>query len=206
MKAVTLKANTEGIFLIFDMNEELLKIEEDLKKTFKEAAAFWGTEKEVFVILENSDQEVEDMKIIENLLQSLGIKVKNHRHDSPGGQHGQTDSYGSIQSEGSTLLLQKNIRSGQKIEHDGTIVVIGDVNPGAEIKAAGHVIIIGNLKGNVFAGYNGDSETVIYANRFEPSIIKIADCIAKAPEGSFSDFPEPELARIIKGRIVIEKI
>ncbi len=104
------------------------------------------------------------------------------------------------------MLIRKNIRSGQKIEHKGTIVIIGDVNPGAEIIASGHVIIIGALKGNVHAGAQGDEDAVIYANKFAPNIIKISSLIAKAPENDKDIESEAEIARIYKNHIIIENI
>jgi septum formation inhibitor MinC len=32
-------------------------------------------------------------------------------------------------------LLQKNLRSGQAIRYEGSVVILGDVNPGAEVVA-----------------------------------------------------------------------
>ena len=34
-----------------------------------------------------------------------------------------------------TILYEKSLRSGQHINFDGNVVVLGDVNPGAEIVA-----------------------------------------------------------------------
>lgn len=206
MQAVKLKASSQGVFVLFDMQHSPDIIEKDLIRTFEEAGQFWGQDKQVNVILENSDDEEEDMKMIENLLQSLGIAVNRSNSDPDRQVSYYNQAQDDITTEGSTLLIQKNIRSGQKVEHDGTIVVIGDVNPGAEIKAAGHVIIVGNLKGIVHAGYAGDRNAVIYANKFEPNIIKIADVIAKAPENNPDHISVPEIAKIHKNHIIIEKI
>lgn len=65
------------------------------------------------------------------------------------------------------------LRSGNKLEFDGHIVVIGDVNPGAVIKAKGSVIVIGHLNGNVYAGLNGDESNFVGALFFNPIQINI---------------------------------
>ncbi len=206
MKAVKLKGTAEGLYLIADMSYDKGKVEIDLRDILKEAEKFLGSSREVFVFIENSVQEDDDMGFIENLLGSLGIQINksklNNHKDFKMAQEHQKDIY----TEGNTLLIRKNIRSGQKIEHKGTVVVIGDVNPGAEIKALGHVIIIGSLKGNVHAGAGGDENAIIYANKFSPNIIKIAGLIAKAPENTKDIELEAEIARIYKNHIMIENI
>ena len=54
------------------------------------------------------------------------------------------------------------LRSGQKIEVDGSIVILGDINPGAQIVAGGNVVVLGCLKGTVHAGYPEDSDWQLY--------------------------------------------
>ncbi|HWQ61597.1 MAG TPA: septum site-determining protein MinC, partial [Negativicutes bacterium] len=41
----------------------------------------------------------------------------------------------------SALVVARTLRSGQKIVHPGSVVVIGDVNPGAQVIAGGDIII-----------------------------------------------------------------
>lgn len=45
------------------------------------------------------------------------------------------------------LAVRKNIRSGQKVAYDGTLIVFGDVNAGAELVATGHILVLGTLRG-----------------------------------------------------------
>ena len=44
-----------------------------------------------------------------------------------------------------TKFIQASIRSGQRQEYAGSIVICGDVNPGAEVIAGGNIMVIGNL-------------------------------------------------------------
>ena len=64
------------------------------------------------------------------------------------------------------------LRSGQKIEVDGSIVVLGDINPGAQIIAGGNVVVLGCLKGNVYAGYPEDRSAFVASLMMEPCRFK----------------------------------
>lgn len=75
-----------------------------------------------------------------------------------------------------TLALHRSLRSGQKIEHAGDVVVFGHVNSGSEVIAKGSVSIFGKLKGLVHAGFNAkedDEMAYIYTNSFEPQQIRL---------------------------------
>ena len=89
-----------------------------------------------------------------------------------------------------TNIIQKRVRSGQKIECEGDVVLLGDLAPGAELMATGNVFIIGNAQGLVHAGVNGDKKAVIVALEMNVNLLKIADVMAKNPDGSNALFPE----------------
>lgn len=71
------------------------------------------------------------------------------------------------------FLYTGTLRGGQKIEHDGDVIVAGHVNMGAEVYAEGHVIILGRLKGLVHAGCRGDENVSVAVRAFESSQIRI---------------------------------
>jgi septum site-determining protein MinC len=100
------------------------------------------------------------------------------------------------------LLVKRTLRSGYKLQHDGHIVVIGDVNPGAEIIAGGNVVVWGRLRGVVHAGAEGDEEAVICALDLSPTQLRIAGKIALAPLRHGK--PQPEIARIKNDQVVAE--
>ena len=58
-------------------------------------------------------------------------------------------------NENTTLFHKGNLRSGRSIEYDGSVVLLGDVNPGAQIKAKGNILVLGAIKGTVHAGCDG---------------------------------------------------
>lgn len=74
------------------------------------------------------------------------------------------------------------VRSGQILEVDGDLLLIGDVNPGATVRAGGNIYIMGALKGVAHAGYHGRRDAVIIASFMIPSQLRIHDCISRAPD------------------------
>lgn len=105
---------------------------------------------------------------------------------------------------GATLIIRKNIRSGQSLSYAGTLVILGDVNAGAELTAEGHIFILGTMRGIAHAGACGNSQAVVYATKLLPIQVRIADVIARAPDDEVTDTDGPEMARIIDNRVVIE--
>lgn len=72
-----------------------------------------------------------------------------------------------------TFIHAGTVRGGQKITHNGDVIVIGNVNQGAEISAAGNVSVIGRLNGLVHAGCRGDDEKTIISRSLETGQIRI---------------------------------
>jgi septum site-determining protein MinC len=106
-------------------------------------------------------------------------------------------------NEGRTKFIRKTIRSGQKFEYSGNLVLIGDINPGAEVYAAGNIVVLGSIKGAVHAGSNGNEKAFIAAFSLQPQIIEIAGVITRSPEDNIR--PQyPELAKIKNGNIIVE--
>jgi septum site-determining protein MinC len=93
------------------------------------------------------------------------------------------------------LYLQMTVRSGMDIRHEGTVIIVGDVNPGGEIFAAGDIIVWGRLRGIAHAGYPNNPQCLIMALQMEPTQLRIADRVARAPETPPPQF-EPEIAYV----------
>lgn len=102
------------------------------------------------------------------------------------------------------------LRSGQKIETEHSIVVVGDVNSGAEVIAGGDVVILGTLRGIAHAGAYDESGggRVIFSLNLKPTQLRIGLVISRgtgaedagsAPKGGL-----PEVARVDGNIIVVE--
>ena len=104
------------------------------------------------------------------------------------------------------MFIDRNLRCGQRVNFNGHVVVIGDVNPGAEIVAHGNVVVIGALRGLVHAGVNEDVQAIVAAFRLEPSQLRIAGVFTRSPdEDTRSHSGRPEIARLRDGNVVVEQ-
>ena len=103
-------------------------------------------------------------------------------------------------------FFRGTLRSGQILESDTSIVVIGDVNPGASVSAGGNIIILGSLKGTVSAGMNGDEKAFIVALDMAPVQVRIGDTIARCPERQKKAKPETKIAYLNNGTIYIDPL
>ena len=72
------------------------------------------------------------------------------------------------------------VRSGQRIEYEGTVVLLGDVNAGSEVVAEQNIIVLGNIRGYVHAGAKGNRSAFIAANSMTPTQLRISDLILKS--------------------------
>ena len=76
-----------------------------------------------------------------------------------------------------TKFHKGSIRSGQRIEEDGSIVILGDVNSGAEVIASDNIVVLGTLRGLAHAGAKGNKQAIISAGRLDTVQIRIANVI-----------------------------
>lgn len=104
-----------------------------------------------------------------------------------------------------TKVFRGVLRSGQRIEFEGSIVILGDVNGGAEIIAEGNIIVLGALRGFAHAGAKGNRSAFVVAKKIEPTQLRIADVIMKHEAVKNDIELGYEIAAIKMGEIVLEK-
>ena len=100
-----------------------------------------------------------------------------------------------------SIFVNQTVRNGMRIECEGDVVVIGDVNAGAEIIAGGSVAVFGRLRGLVHAGAKGRTDVVIVTNSLQANQLRIAGKIAVLPAKRLVDYTE--MAKLVDDRIVI---
>ncbi|ONI39552.1 hypothetical protein AN639_01810 [Candidatus Epulonipiscium fishelsonii] len=109
----------------------------------------------------------------------------------------------------STYFHYGVLRSGQEINFEGSVLIIGDVNPGAVVKATANIIILGYLKGIAHAGINNSKKrAVIIAYGLMPMQICIHGKIADLSEEDFDlkSHVAPQIAYVLKNEIYIDEI
>ena len=108
------------------------------------------------------------------------------------------------------LLLKGTCRSGTAINHDGDVIILGDLNPGAQVTATGDIAVLGSLRGIAHAGatYAEPEEPVIIAFYLRPLQLRIAHYshIGPTTRGNRSAPRHPEIAYVSGGRIVVSPL
>ncbi len=101
------------------------------------------------------------------------------------------------------MYVQMTLRSGTEIRHNGSVIVMGDMNPGSVVIAEGDILVWGKLRGTVHAGAGGNAGSIVMATQMQPSQIRIADFVARGPSNVPAQF-FPEVAYVTsQGKISI---
>ena len=112
----------------------------------------------------------------------------------------------------STTYINQTLRSGQILESDGNVVIIGDCHPGSEIRAIGDITVWGVLSGIAHAGYKGNKNAKVRALKMNAVQLRIANCYSRRPDSTNipyiirSSIFTPEEARIVNNEIMLFKI
>jgi septum site-determining protein MinC len=151
-----------------------------------------------FLIEVDESIDKETLKQIEKLLEEKNVKsIKT--------MSVQTVSAQKPTNVSRLLIVNKNLRSGQTVEHSGDVLILGDVNEGAEVVAAGNIVVMGTLRGYAHAGAIGDDSSVVVAKKMIPQQLRIGHHIAIRGEDE-EEPQEAEIAKVIDNKIILEPI
>lgn len=101
-----------------------------------------------------------------------------------------------------TYFFKGGVRSGQRIETEGSIVVLGDVNSGAEIIAGENIVVLGNLRGLAHAGAKGNKKAIIASHKIESAQLRIANILKEIEKEDLEEIKQ--FASIVEDVIVLE--
>lgn len=192
-----IKADRRGIRLLahgFESEDSLI---EDLDRTLAERAAFLG--------LAHLLVEIDGVALTSSLFQRISETFTRYPQLTVRGivEHATPlvalDVRPTPELSAPAKVIRHTIRSGQRMVHQGDLIIVGDVNPGAHVVAAGDVMIFGWLRGTVSAGQPDDTTRSIYALRFDPTQIRIGPVLALGDTKGGN----PEKARVEEGQLVV---
>ncbi|MBZ4652898.1 MAG: minC [Peptococcaceae bacterium] len=210
---VTFKGNREGLLVICDDKALWDEIIERLTNRLqgKEGSFFEGAS----VVIDTGTRTLTSEQVAEiwNTFEENGLKVKSIKSqtgkvvseckEGTEGRQSRERTGPELVSKLPSLIVKRNVRSGQKITFPGNVIILGDVNPGAEVMAKGSIVVMGTLRGIAHAGVEGDEDVLVTSLRLKPTQLRIAGYITRAPEEEPS---EPEVAQVVDGMIICEGI
>lgn len=103
-------------------------------------------------------------------------------------------------------MMTGMVRSGQTVEHDGSLLLLGDVNPGGAVLCTGDIFVLGALRGMAHAGTGGREDVIIAASLLRPTQLRIADVISRPPEEWITGDAAMEYAYLADGAMHIDKM
>lgn len=193
---VVFKGTRDGVFLFIDEEYSLEIIKNKIEEKITSARTFFQGIQDIKI--KGTSLSHEDLEQLSSWMKdTYGIKVKKAKDEK------EVTIDQEVIKEGQTKFIYSTLRSGQRVEFEGNIVIIGDVNPGAEIIATGNIIIMGTLRGIAHAGALGNKYAVVVSLLLQPTQLRIANIIARAPDQQLYKPTCPEKACVNEEKIVI---
>ena len=176
MSNISINLKKDEVLIKIDDNAVQRKIVSELTKKLKDLKKMYQEEKTPIRVTGKilTNKELEEIRKI--IKKEIDVEIK---FDTPTtlGLHSITRSYKRDVGKSETTFHRGSLRSGQKIEVEGSIFVIGDVNSGAEVIAADNIAVIGNLRGLAHAGAKGNKDAVIAASTLDVVQIRISNIV-----------------------------
>ena len=208
-QSVMIKGNAYGITVLLDPSLPFQQLKEDVAAKFRESAGFFKNAKMAMSFEGRQLTDAEQMELVGAISDSSSIHIlcvvdtdrekeelfrqKVSRMESPDYNPGQ--------------FYKGTLRGGQVLEAEGSIIILGDVNPGGKVIAKGNIIVLGALKGAAYAGMSGNEHAFVAALEMDAMQIRIGDVIARSDDTkSPSRSSTPKIAFVENGNIYVETI
>lgn len=191
-QTVMIKSNKYGINLILDPDIAFVDLLKAVIEKFKESEKFFKNSKLGISFAGRNLSDEEEQKIIHAITENTSIEILcivDNNEENAERMKQQIDAYSeAVEREYARAMSSQGefyrgtLRSGQVLESDASITILGDVNPGARVSSGGNIVVLGALKGNAQAGIYGDTNCFILALEMDPIQIQIGDLLAKSPD------------------------
>lgn len=179
---IKISQTTNEIILNVNVIADIKEILEELDERLPKLKNFYQTSKIPIRVTGRlfTDSEIEKVK--RKINAEIDVEIKFDDVSDLLGLHAIKKTFETETDISETKFVQYSLRSGQKEEYPGSIVICGDVNPGAEIVAGGNIMVLGALRGVAHAGATGNKMAIISANYIDVTQIRIANLVREVGE------------------------
>lgn len=208
-EAVILKGNKAGIRIVLDDKLPFEQLVKEVVKKFQSNADFLGNNK-VAIAFDGRDLSEQEEGILLHTIQQYSHLQVVCIIDEDAEREALYER--SLQEHLMSLnrnlgqFFKGNLRSGQVMEFETSIIILGDVNVGAQVVSTGNVIVLGNLYGTVYAGASGKEDAFVVATKMNPIQIRISDVIARASDKRQNPSKVPQIAYLKDGAIYMDDL
>lgn len=212
--SVVIKANSSGIIVILDNSLPFGELKERIAKKFRESADFLGNAQIVLALRGRKLSDDEQRQVLDIITENCKLRIMCLLDEDKNVEEAFERKLNACLEEMDSrtgMFYKGNIRSGQELEFNDSVVIMGDVNNGATIISRGNIVIIGSLKGSAYAGVSENTNAFVVALSMEPVQIRIGNLIARSPDKpdrkkDKKEKDEPKIAFAENGTIYIENV
>ena len=146
---VVIKSSKNGINLVLDSKLPFDELLEEIKKKFIDSEKFFKDAHIAISFEGRALSQAEQFEIIEMIQQYTSITIiciLDHDELMDEVMKRRIGAYQEEHSPQTGQFYKGTLRSGQQIESQTSLIVLGDVNPGAKVIAKGNIVVLGALK------------------------------------------------------------
>lgn len=173
---VAINLRKDQIIIKLNDNASQIEIVESLRKKLPELKKLYKDEKTPITVTGKILKNKEIDEIQELIKSKIDVEID---FDMPKGL-GLYSIKKTFEKEialSETKFHKGSLRSGQKLESEGSLVILGDVNSGAEVMASDNIVVLGALRGLAHAGAKGNKQAIIAAGLIDTVQIRIANVV-----------------------------
>lgn len=175
---VVIKSSKSGMTVILDPDCTFEDLLEEITSKFRASAKFWGSVQMALLLEGRTLTASEEFRIVNTITENSGIEILcllDHDENRIERCEKALNQKLMELSSRTGQFCRGDLRRGESLESEASVVIIGDVRHGAHVTAKGNVIVLGELRGSVHAGAAGNRDAVIVALEMAPLQIRIAD-------------------------------
>lgn len=199
---VSINLRKNQILIKISDNAEQKEIVDNLKRKLPELKKMYKNEKTPITVTGKVLKNKEIDEIQELIKRNIDVEIDFDMPKSLG-LSSITRTFNKEIAISETKFHRGSLRSGQKMESEGSLVILGDVNSGAEVMASDNIVVLGALRGLAHAGAKGNKQAIISAGILDTVQIRIANVI-KEIDRDEEPLHKQAYVSIINDQIVIE--
>ena len=199
---VSINLRKNEILIKISDDAEQKEIMENLKRKLSELKKMYKNEKTPITVTGKILKNKEIDEIQELIKNNIDVEIDFDMPKSLG-LSSITRTFNKEIAISETKFHRGSLRSGQRMEAEGSLVILGDVNSGAEVIASDNIVVLGALRGLAHAGAKGNKQAIISAGLLDTVQIRIAN-IVKEIDRDEEPLHKQAYVSIIDKDIVIE--
>ena len=213
-QSVVIKSSASGLIVILDPDLPFAELDKAVGEKFKASAKFFKHAQMALAFRGRNLSQSEECVLAQTISNSGEIEVMciiNEDAFTEDVMRRAVEEH-SVVGKRDGKFYKGTLRSGQLLESETSIIILGDVNAGAKVVSKGNVIVLGSLKGTIYVGAAGNEKAFVAALSMEPMQIRIGDVIARSADKQTiykvrkKHSSAPKIAYVQNGHIYVEPI